>query len=47
MIWRILKKLLAAVKLTVHYKDGDIVQIKLVYGKNVVLDKEFDIMKGV
>lgn len=47
MIWRVLKKLLAAVRLTVHYKDVDIVQIKLIYNGNVVFDREFDLMRGV
>lgn len=47
MIWRILKKLLSTVNLTVHYKDGDIIQIKLVYGGHIILDKEFDLMRGV
>jgi hypothetical protein len=47
MIWRILKKLLSAVTMTVHYRDGDMVRIKIMYANHIILDREFDIMPGV
>lgn len=47
MFWRILKKVLSILTLTVHYRDGDLIQIKLVWGGNVVFDRTVDIMKGV
>lgn len=47
MVWRILKKLLAAVALTVHYEDGDIVHIRIVYGGRTVLDRKIDLMPNI
>lgn len=46
MIWRILKRLLSTVSFTLNFTEGDKVQIKLVYGGHVILDRIFDIMPG-
>lgn len=47
MIWRILKHLLSAVTVTVHYEEGDLIHIKLVYGGKIIFDKKLDIMPNV
>jgi hypothetical protein len=47
MIWRLLKKLLSAVVFTVHYEDGDIVHIRIVYGGKTVFDRKIDVMPNI
>ena len=47
MIWRIIKKILSLCRVEAHFREGDIVKIKITLGSKVILDKEFDLMPGV
>lgn len=47
IIAKILKKLLSAVTLSVMYRDGDLLTIRLTYGGNVIFDRTIDVMKQV
>ena len=47
MIWRILKTLLHAVNVQVHYREGDMVFVKIMWNGKVVFERNIDIMPGV
>lgn len=47
MIWRIIKKVLSFVKVTVSFRNGDKVRVRIVLGSHVVLDRIFDVIPEV
>lgn len=46
MIWRIVKQILSYVKLNVIYEEGDMVHVRIWFGKKLVLERKIDIIRS-
>lgn len=47
MFWRLIKQLLRAADIVVHFREGDLLLIKVVWHDQTIFEKEIDLIKGV